>query len=92
MANYMIQFWLCRRHIDGHLMAVTGLADYLVLDLLQELAISKIMGNSLAAQIIDANNIDVLHNLSEMTTMALHDRKPGQLEIKTRMNARRDMI
>jgi len=73
-------------------MAVTGLADYLVLDLLQELAISKIMGNSLAAQIIDANNIDVLHNLSEMTTMALHDRKPGQLEIKTRMNARRDMI
>jgi len=73
-------------------MAVAGLADYLVLDLLQELAISEIMGNSLAAQIVDANNIDVLHNLLEMTTMALHDRKPGQLEIKTRMNARRDVI
>jgi len=44
----MIQFWLCRRHIHGHLMAVAGLGDYLVLDLLQELTISKIMGNSLA--------------------------------------------
>jgi len=27
-----------------------------------------------------------------MTTMALHDGKAGQLEIKARMNAGRDMI